>query len=130
MTATPETLSVEAESVFGRMLTPSIAMGEWPSDERAVSGIELAEDPLVEARLRAALSIARMLLEVEASDTVQAWFAGKNPIPGDRVLADTGVGGGAGDGAVRSSRSRGVWLMPDFIPTSLLDAPSVGVGSS
>ena len=92
MSATPGTLLAEAERVFGQMPTLSIAMGEWPFDEPAVSDVEPAEDSVVEARLRSALRIARMLLKVEAPDSVRAWFVGKNPMLHDRppvlVLAE------------------------------------------
>jgi len=87
MTATTGKLLAEAESVFGRTLTLSIAMGKWPSDERMASDDEPVGDPAAEDRLREALSIARMLLEVEALDTVQAWFCGRNPILHDRAPA-------------------------------------------
>lgn len=80
-------LVADARQLFGPRLVAVIATGTWVSE---LPIAEAAWPPLgdeAEARLRSALGIAELLLEVEALDTVQAWFVGRNPMLGDRAPA-------------------------------------------
>jgi hypothetical protein len=67
------------QDLFGQKLTAVVAgvqdpkvVGKWARGEQT---------PRAEARqrLRAAYYIARLLMEVEDAETVEAWFAGMNP---------------------------------------------------
>ena len=76
-----------AERLFGTPVANAIARGSWGIglDQRPLAGRRLKAGEV--ARLRQALDVADMLLDVEAEETVRAWFAGKNPILGDRAPA-------------------------------------------
>ncbi|HEV2106985.1 MAG TPA: hypothetical protein VGR16_01835 [Thermomicrobiales bacterium] len=80
-------LAARVREVLGEELALAIASGPWPGDRAAGSPDMALEVPVGEARLGAALSIADMLREVEATPTVRGWFAGKNPMLGDRAPA-------------------------------------------
>lgn len=77
----------EAYQIFGSQLSSVIAAGRWLPQGANFP----ASQPWVfsggHSRLERALHVARLLLEVEDSETVRAWFAGKNPMLDDRAPA-------------------------------------------
>lgn len=92
---TVDDLLPEAERIFGERLASVIAAGAWLPEQENVVRPRRWLSRESEDRLRNALTIADLLLEEESQETVRAWFAGKNPILGDRapaiVLADDPV---------------------------------------
>lgn len=80
-------LLTEAQLVFGAPLARVIASGAWSEQQEVWIGVREWLSRAATDRLQSALSIASLLLEVEAQDTVRAWFVGKNPVLGDRAPA-------------------------------------------
>jgi len=75
------------QDVFGQRITATIAgvrdpraVGKWARGERL-------PHPETERRLREAMRVTELLLEVEPPTIVRAWFVGLNPDLGDRVPA-------------------------------------------
>lgn len=75
------------QDLFGQKLTAVMAgvqdakaVGEWARGARA-------PHPEKAQRLRAAFSVALLLMQVESRETVRAWFMGMNPQLDDRAPA-------------------------------------------
>lgn len=76
----------QAQEVFGVKLTRVILTGERPL--AAETATDLAnQSEADQATLKVALDIARSLLDLEATTTIQAWFVGKNVMLDDRPPA-------------------------------------------
>lgn len=58
-------------------------VGRWASGE-----ITEIRNPEVEQRLRDTYAIVQLLLNVDAPQTIKAWFVGLNPELGDRVPSE------------------------------------------
>jgi len=80
-------ISTRAGRVLGDRITRIIAFGEWAPDHALASNhLDVANADAL-TRLRDAVSIAELLLSVESTATVRAWFVGENPMLGDRAPA-------------------------------------------
>lgn len=76
-----------AGRVFGVRIATAIAAGSWEYTPLDGPSPGAPADQSSLRRLRDALAIADLLLDVEADETVRSWFAGKNPILDDRAPA-------------------------------------------
>ena len=73
--------------LLGARLTAHVARVDPSTVSRWKSG-DSTPQPDAEQRLRATHQVARLLLAVDDSDTVRAWFIGMNPQLDDETPAD------------------------------------------
>lgn len=76
----------QAQEVFGVRLTNVILTGERQRSAKVATDLS-HRSKADRAALRVALEIARSLLDLEATTTIQAWFVGKNAMLDDRAPA-------------------------------------------
>ena len=76
-----------ARELLDDELTAAVVMGRWCGQEAAVVLDGLKIDAQIEGRLIKTLGIVGILRSVEAMSTIQAWFAGMNPLLDDQSPA-------------------------------------------
>ena len=84
-TSASETIR-DIRTILGQRLTAIIA-GVDDSVVDAWLRQEAEPSPDVAERLSATLNVLQLLIDLEAADTIQAWFVGKNRMLGDRAPA-------------------------------------------
>jgi hypothetical protein len=78
---------------LGERLTALLAGLAEPSGVRRWANRESRPPPPAERRLREACEVFQLVLSAESTDTVRAWFIGRNPELGDESPVEAIAGG-------------------------------------